>query len=238
MRFFAELPQIQNQTEDSNHVTVRAAIFDLDGTLVDAFADLTEAVNLPLRARGLPEHPLEVIKGMVGDGAGKLIERATTGIDAAEVEKIRVEILDKYRENPADNAHVYPGIYNVLDDLLDWGIKLGILSNKPHEMALKTCDQLELTKYFEEIRGECPDNTPRKPDPGALLAMCERMRADRVVYVGDGAADGQVARNAGVPFVACLWGTRTREQLSVYNPVAIVEEPKDLHMAILDALSS
>lgn len=215
----------------------RAAIFDLDGTLVDAFADIAAALNAPLTARGFPPHSIDTIRGMVGDGAGKLVERATAGIDPDVVEDIHKEMMEHYHADPANQAKVYPGVFELLGDLLDWGIRLGVLSNKPHPMTVKTCEQMGLSKYFDEIVGESGAENPRKPDPAGLRAMIQRMNADKVVYIGDGNADGQVTANANVPFIACLWGTRDRAQLAEYNPIAFAETPSELHALILDALS-
>ncbi len=214
----------------------RLAVFDLDGTLVDAFEDIAEAINTPLRKRGYPEHSVDSIKRMVGEGAGKLIERATPGMEPEMVEEVRQEMLAKYIESPADNAAIYPGVFDLLEDLLDWGIVMGILSNKPHEMTVKTCEVLGLSRYFQDIVGEDAEASPRKPDPMGLESMIERAGATRAVLIGDGAADGQVAQNAGVPFIACLWGTRNREQLAEFAPVGFAESPAELEKLITDTL--
>jgi phosphoglycolate phosphatase len=216
-----------------------AIVFDLDGTLADAFADIAAAINLPLGRRGLPLHDVASIKSMVGDGAGKLIERAVpAGTSAEDLAAIRTEMLAHYYAHPADNAFLYDGIRGVLESLHGRAVPLAILSNKPHPMTLETCRRLDISHYFAAIQGEDPQHAPRKPDPAALTALRTRLGVDQLVMVGDGVPDGLVAQRAAVPFVACLWGTRTREQLAPYTPVAVAEQPADLAPILHDLLTA
>lgn len=210
-----------------------AAIFDLDGTLVDAFEDIRAAVNAPLRERGLPLCSVDDIRRMVGDGVGKLLERAGHHVPPEHMDEYRREAIAHYRAHPADRATVYPGIIPALQLIRAEGIRTGVLTNKPQAMTEKTLDQLGLTPYFDDVRGEHPEEAPRKPDPRALFEQLERLGTPRAVLVGDGAPDGEVSQRAGVPFLACLWGTRTREQLEVYSPAAWADSPEDLPELIM-----
>lgn len=216
--------------------TNRIAVFDLDGTLIDAFGDIASAINVPLRKRGLPLFDRESVHRLVGDGVRKAVERATPMLAPEEQAIALREVEEYYFEHPADEAIVYPGIFHLLEVLSDWGVRMAVLSNKPHPMTIRTCEHLGLTKYFQEIHGEDPPRMPRKPDAAGLLGIIERLGGDRAVMVGDAQPDGEVARNAGIPFVACLWGTRTREQLAPTNPVAWATQPVDLERILLEVL--
>lgn len=211
-------------------------VFDLDGTLVDAFADIAAAINRPLSMLGMPTHDVETIKTLVGEGAGRLIERASEGAPAEKLPWIREEMMAWYRAHPADLAFLYDGVLPMLQDLHQRGIAMAVLSNKPHAMTLKTCEDMGITSFFTAIQGEDPDKAPRKPDPGALTALSTRPGLEHPLMVGDGIPDGKVAQNAGVPFVACLWGTRTREQLAEFNPVSVASTPVELHRQLLELL--
>ena len=214
--------------------TPDAVIFDLDGTLVDAFADIAAAVNAPLSARGMPTHSIAQVNAMVGNGAVKLIERASPPGTPPEVrEQILRDMLIYYAAHPTDHAKIYDGVPEVLKALRERGIRLGILSNKPHAILLNTCDVMDLTPYFDEIIGEREPDLPRKPNPQSLLAMIDRMNAKSPMLVGDGVPDGDVAQRAGVPYVAALWGSRTREQLAHLNPIAWGAQPRDLLRILL-----
>jgi phosphoglycolate phosphatase len=216
-----------------------AIIFDLDGTLVDAFQDIANAINGPLGRRGYPQHSVSRIMELVGEGAGKLIERALPpDVDASVVADVKAEMMRYYREHPADFATVYEGIHEVLQAARRQGCKLGVLSNKPHPMTIATCEKVGLAEYFDDMVGEQGGEIPRKPDPTGLRLQLERLGATEAIMVGDGIPDGQVALAAGIPFVGVLWGTRSAEQLAPYNPVALASSPAELMEALMQLVQN
>jgi phosphoglycolate phosphatase len=218
---------------------IQAVIFDLDGTLVDAFQDIANAINRPLASRGMPTHSVETIRNFVGEGAGKLIERSVpAGTDVATLQAVREEMMAWYHDHPADYAFVYDGILPVLETLRAKGVPMGVLSNKPHAMTLMTCERLGIAHFFGDMAGEQGADVPRKPDPMGLTLQLERLGVARGIMVGDGRPDGEVARAAGFPFVAVTWGTRSAEQLVEYGPVAMVHRPADLTEILLARLAT
>lgn len=217
----------------ANNSPIRAIVFDLDGTLVDAFADIAAAMNHPLAARRLPIHDVNSIRQMVGEGVFRLIDRAAPGLPPDELDRIHAEMMEFYGAHPADHASVYQGVFPLLELLKYRGFRLAVLSNKPHVMTIATCELLGLAKYFDDIAGEDDPRVPRKPDPRGLLQQLARLRATDAVLVGDGVPDGQTALAAGIPFVAALWGTRSREDLAPFNPIAYAEKAEDLAMILV-----
>ena len=204
-----------------------AVIFDLDGTLIDAFRDIQEAINRPLVARGVAPHSLDQIVRWVGDGAFKLAERATPPHLMDQQKQIFGEMMLYYRDHPADHAVLYPGVIELLKGLQADRIPIGVLSNKPYEMCVKTCAQLGLMPFVDVLHGHT-ETAPRKPDPEALRSVMADLGVTRAVMVGDGVPDGEVSQAAGVPFIACLWGSRTREQLAEFAPVAWADSVAEL----------
>ncbi|CAN5306572.1 phosphoglycolate phosphatase [soil metagenome] len=211
-------------------------VFDLDGTLVDAFTDIANAVNAPLAKRGLPTHSVAAITRLVGEGAGRLLDRALPTEDAAEFAAMRAEMMEHYRAHPADFASVYTGILPLLERIRARGFRTAVLSNKPHAMSESTCREMGLSELIECVIGENSPSVPRKPDPTGLRLIIEKLGGGPAVLVGDGLPDGQVAAAAGIPFVACLWGTRSREELVDQNPVAIAEAPDELEGILVEVL--
>ena len=74
----------------------KAVIFDLDGTLVDSLADLSDSVNLMLESYGFPTHEVEKYRYFVGNGSKKLMERTLPRDKAASAEFVE-EALVKYK---------------------------------------------------------------------------------------------------------------------------------------------
>jgi phosphoglycolate phosphatase len=195
-------------------------LFDLDGTLLDTLADLTDATNYALRAHGFPERTISEIRRFVGNGAANQMRLSVPeGEDFAPV-------LATYK--PYYDAHCqiktapYAGILNALAELKDY--PMAVVSNKPHSAVQVLCKL-----YFGEIyaRGEAPD-CPRKPAPDMIFRAMEALGAEKCVYIGDSEVDILTARNAGVPCLTVLWGFRDREVLESAGGEFFCESPENL----------
>ncbi len=197
-----------------------AALFDLDGTLVDSMVDIAASTNACLAAAGLPTHPQNAVRGFVGHGIGVLVERAL-GPHATprSVESLLVEVREHYQQHCTDRTRPFPGIVALLQTLAGRGVSLGVVSNKPHEMTTHMIRVLFPDIPFGFVAGESVD-IPRKPDPTGILTACAALGVapSAAVYVGDTSVDIQAARAAGVRSVAVTWGFRDRASLEVEQP--------------------
>ncbi len=112
---------------------IRAVLFDLDGTLVDSAGDLRNALNAVLTERGLRSLSLDEVKGMIGDGATKLVERglAATGGDPATLMETHRAFIAIYEANASSLTRPYPGAVETLKALQAKGLPLAVVTNKP-----------------------------------------------------------------------------------------------------------
>lgn len=186
-------------------------IFDLDGTLLKTIDDLAEAADHALRTMGYPTHGRWLYPGMVGNGVGKLIERALP--EDARTEKIIKETLvafkEFYDENCCRYSVPYPGIPELLEDLQAKGVHLAVTSNKYEEATTKIVAHYFPNIQFSAVLGSI-DGMPRKPDPSIVfkaLNMCPTPK-EEVLYVGDSGVDIETARRAAVESVGVTWGFR------------------------------
>src|SRR2546426_244631 len=90
--------------------TIRAVLFDLDGTLIDSLADLANATNAALAALGLPTHPVEAYRFKVGDGARQLCSRAVPADKQDCVDDVLQRMRAHYEAHCFDLTRVYPGV--------------------------------------------------------------------------------------------------------------------------------
>lgn len=191
--------------------TCTSVVFDLDGTLIDSIPDVVGALNRLLIEEGRRGISLDEGRAMVGDGAGPMVERAyaVTGdaVIATEFDGLIARYLEFYRRYPAVETIIYPGVEPALQQLTDKKIPLGVCTNKPHGMSELVVQELGLAKYFPVLIGGDALEM-RKPDPGHLFAVLDRMGCDPVgaVYVGDSPIDSATARAAGIPFIGVSYG--------------------------------
>ena len=194
-------------------------VFDLDGTVVDAFRDIQAAVNHAMERHGLPVHDLETIRRFVGNGLSLLTQRAVPEDRHELLPEIERDVRTFYSQHPADKATVYAGVPEAIGRLRQDGFATALLSNKPDDLVQPALDRLKIRALFDEAFGERP-GVALKPDARALLDIRDRLSRPRVIMVGDGRPDGLVAENAGAAFVGVAWGMSAAETLGPYGPVA------------------
>ncbi len=210
---------------------MRAAIFDLDGTLADTSGDLLNAANAVLAPRGLPLLSLERDKPFAGRGGREMIRRSLSLAGRPEqgaeevvlTDQLYPLLLEAYAGALAVETRLYDGVVRCLDTLEAEGWRIGVCTNKPERLALGVLDALGIRDRFPAILGA--ETLPvRKPDPLHLTQTAERIGADpaRAVMIGDTLTDLTTARRAGVPCILTTFGFAA-EPLSDLAPDAIVE---------------
>jgi phosphoglycolate phosphatase len=217
---------------------IRAVIFDLDGTLVDSLADIAESVNTVLAERGFATHPLSSYRSFVGDGMVMLARRVLPEHLRSDDETVAafVRRLKEVYGGRSDRLTApYDGIADLLDALVEEGIAMAVLSNKPHELTVGLVGRLLGAWTFAPVFGERPA-VPRKPDPSAALEIAGKLglAPKDILYVGDTPTDLATARAAGMPAIAAAWGFRSEAELREAGATRVAHHPSDV-LAHLDA---
>lgn len=186
--------------------SIRALIFDLDGTLIDSQLDLIRSVNATLLEMGREELHEDVISGYIGHGAPKLVRRALGG-DPSERDCDRALqfFLAHYNEHKLDSTCAYPGVLDALEGLANY--PMAILTNKTVRVSVRILEGLGLAKFFRAVYGGNSFET-KKPDPlGAQTILREFAAApNEALLIGDSEVDVQTARNAGTLAAAVNYG--------------------------------
>ena len=184
----------------------RLLIFDLDGTLIDSVGDLTTAVN---RLRGdfhLAPLAASTVRRYVGNGIGKLVERALQG-HSTDVAAALAKYRGYYAHHMHDTTALFPGVAAGLRQLRAAGWQLAVISNKPADFCRALLARLGVADLFCCILGD-GDTKALKPDPEPLLEVMRRAGAkpDETWMIGDHHTDLEAARRAGVRSVFVAYG--------------------------------
>ncbi len=207
-----------------------AVIFDLDGTLLDTLDDLWAAVNAALKKFSLPLRSREEVRGFVGNGIVKLMQRSVGQVKKEIFDGALAEFKRYYGEQCQDNTKPYEGIIELLKVLKTKGIRTAVVSNKA-DFAVKKLAKGYFEGLLEYAVGENEEmGIRKKPAPDSLLAVMQSMGAgtDSTVYIGDSEVDIQTAKNAGVDCISVTWGFKDKEFLLESGATALVDKPEEI----------
>lgn len=210
----------------------KVCIFDLDGTLTDTVESLTYSVNATLSELGLSQITEEQCKAFVGSGARKLIERSLKAAGDPEllhVEKAMEVYGRVFKENCTYHVAPYEGIVEMLDTLKVLGVRLAVLSNKPHLQTKDVVATFFGADIFTCVQGQ-QEGIPRKPDPAAVFMIAKELNVatEECLYIGDSDVDMQTGNAAGVTTIGVTWGFRSREVLKENGAAYIVDKAQEI----------
>jgi phosphoglycolate phosphatase len=217
---------------------IRAAIIDLDGTMLHTAPDFHVAVNRMRADLELAPLDMESITDFVGKGTENLMRRVLA-VDFApdQVEARFAAALESYQKHylaiNGDYVTVYPGVTEGLQALRIKGLRLACVTNKPIAFAAPLLAKTGLDGFFEVVYGG--DSLPKKkPDPYPLLKVCEDfgLPPRQVVAIGDSSNDAQAARAAGCKVLTVPYGYNHGQSIQEVDSDGIVSTLLDAAHAI------
>lgn len=204
-------------------------IFDLDGTLLNSLADLTDAVNHTLRHFDMPLHSDKEVRSYLGNGFRQLlIEAAPAETSETLIDKMLAVFKPHYEQHSMDKTRPYEQIIDTLQQLKASGKKMAIVSNKGQDAVSDL-----VAHFFGQLISVAVGETStvrRKPAPDTLLYAMQALGASKesTCFVGDSEVDLQAARHAHLPCLTCLWGYRDKDDLIEAGAEHLLESPHDI----------
>jgi pyrophosphatase PpaX len=210
----------------------KGVLFDLDGTLINSEWLGTASYNYGIQKilnREINEAEKQYLLGKPFKALNDLYPFLTS----IETEKIIEETLDYYRKYN-HMIKEYNGIKEMLQSLNEKGFKLGLVTAKLKQNAIKELQNTGLYPFFEVVMGkeDCHDF---KPSPVPLLQLAEKLNVKPIecLYIGDQPTDIQATHSANMISVAALWGEGKIERLSPLNPSFLFNSPNQLTKLLL-----
>lgn len=210
---------------------IQAAIFDVDGTLVDTKEAVFLLMNETLLHFGLAPITFEEYSPLFGLGAygmSKGVLCVSTG-KADGLEDFVAEMSRRYLKEPLKNTRHFHGVPQLLNALHSKGIVLAALSNKPDDINHKIIQAMFSSALFACYMGHQP-GFALKPDPGMLYQLCGRLGISpkNCALIGDTPIDVQTAKNVGAFSVGVLWSGYDRAILTAAGADYIASVPEEV----------
>ena len=213
---------------------VKAAIFDLDGTLLDTLADIGTGANFALCQFGYEGYPIREYRMKVGHGIKKLFRGAMPeGASDEEIEQVNQVYQQYYPANCTVHTDYFPGVREFLKALQEKGIRLAVISNKTERTSLKV-----MNHYFPDFDWAFVWGNngirPLKPCLEAGQLACETLglQPEEILYVGDGDTDMEFASKMGFIAAGVTWGYRDPDQLMAAGAHFLVDSFAELQEKI------
>ena len=201
---------------------IKLVIFDIDGTLVDAYSAIEKSVNYAMKRMGYPLRDYMTIRRVVGGGDEKLLEQFVSIKDLKNA-------LFLYRRHHKIALLKYstlmPNARRVLRYLKSKNYKLAIASNRPTKFAQILIKHLNIAQYFSYSL--CADKLRfGKPNPEILLKIMRRLRVKRTqtLYVGDMTIDAQTGSRAGIKTIIVTTGSSTISEIRKARPQRVIRD--------------
>ncbi|KWV90695.1 HAD-IA family hydrolase [Erythrobacter sp. YT30] len=193
--------------------------FDLDGTLLDTFRDLGEAVNHALSLGAYRPVPVDTSKDLIGGGAKAMLAQAVQaqggipgGLEGDDFRALYKGMLRYYAENNAVHSKPYRHAREVVAELSAQGIKVAVVTNKFEKFARSILSQLDFLEPFETVIGgdsmgkNADGRFLSKPHPEPVIEANRRCGGGTMLFVGDSTYDVAAAKAANVPIIAAAYG--------------------------------
>jgi phosphoglycolate phosphatase-like HAD superfamily hydrolase len=208
-----------------------AALFDLDGTLID----LRQVYLACHRLAAAEVLGIELADDRVLElmATGAPIRTHMAAVSVEHAERLVDCFVDHYRAQRAALARPFPGIVDLLRTLRGSGTAIAVVTSKLRADALAELDSTALAEHVDTVVA-FEDVTEHKPSPAPQLEALRRLHCREGIGIGDLPTDVASARAAGLPALAVTWGYGDRRALADAGADRVCATPDELREAMTE----
>jgi len=217
-------------------MSVRLAVFDCDGTLVDGQGAICAAMERAFAAAALPAPPRPAIRHAVGLSLHHAVHHLAPAAEPEAVELIVGAYKDAFRAARAAgelNEPLFAGMADLIAALRAAGWVLGVATGKSDRGLVHCLATHGLSHHFATL--QTADRHPSKPHPAMLEAALAEALAEPAdaVMIGDTAFDIAMAAEIGVRAIGVSWGYHEPHELRAAGAAFVADSPQELQEYLL-----
>lgn len=209
-------------------MTIKAAIFDWDGTVVDSIEHISTCLHHAATSIGYPALERDAYSNIIGLGLVEALRSLYPTITSDDMVAMRDAYSCHFMATAASAQKVFPGMTDILQDLHSSGRHCAVATGKSRRGLDRALAHSQLGDWFHVTR--CADETRSKPDPSMLVEILAHLQLDPsdAVMIGDTSYDLEMAANIGMPAIGVPWGAHHPDTLAQHKPIAIVSDVAEL----------
>jgi phosphoglycolate phosphatase len=207
---------------------MQLVLFDLDGTLIHSEAGIVGSLRHAFERLELPAPPLDELRRWIGPPLRQSFP-SVIGDDPARVELAVAHYRERFDSIGWTEHEVYPGIAELIEQLVARGCVLAVVTTKLREQARRIIDHLPFGRHFREVYGPSGDGHHSEKAEMIARALADfGVAPAQAVMIGDRHFDIEGARHNGVRGLGVAWGFGSRDELEQAGAAAIARTPAEL----------
>jgi phosphoglycolate phosphatase len=205
----------------------QAALFDLDGTLVESASGIIANIHHAMAVIGRPLDPGTDLSWAVGPPLRDIFARLLDPFGGDGVDEAFTSYRATYDTVGLYQSSLYPGIVAALDGFAAAGWTLFVATSKPAAVARRMLTHFRLADRFNAIYGSVADGAlAHKPELLGYILDTQGLARDRTVMIGDRSFDISGAHANGLRAVGVLWGYGGMDELTQAGADALADRPE------------
>ena len=209
-----------------------AAIFDLDGTIIDSMQDMLICMKEAYGKEGIFNAKPE--KKHIGPTLLECLKSITPWIGPGLLDKVAKNFCEVYDKSSYPNTLVYPGIRELFEILQLRKMPVYLVTNKRFIPTNRILKRIGLEVFKAVISPDCQAGKKlNKTEMLSFLLNQEGLDPNNAVYIGDAVSDIKSAKNNGLKTIAVTYGYTGEDELKKASPDHFAKDPESIKNTLL-----